>query len=774
MASKSGRMIGFVRFFKSIKVKLICYFILITTLPILIVSSTSYNRGKKALNERVIEKLTSIAELKKAQLSNWLQERLVDIGVLSTNKSLEVSFSNLLYLRKAFRSIDRMKESEIAEVYYKRLSEYLGKLKAKFIYCDEISILDVENGEIVMSTTESNIGLIDGDYKYYLDVLGNNGMPFKDIHHSEYTKRIGMTLFGTMKRTDPITMEETDVVNGIVTIRVNTNNAIGPLLQQWPGSGETGETLLVRRDGDRLLFLNNTRHLMDTALRMSIPAKSMAPESFMLDAAEEGIIKTFDHRGVEVLLAFRYIPQLKWGLMVKQDTSEAFKSIMELKNQVITLAIASVCIIVVIVFVLAHGITHPILRLVQGANAIGRGNLGHRIPINSEDEVGVLASEFNKMAEKLEESYAGLEQRIRERTAQLRESEEKYRESINLANDAIFTLDVNSAQIIDLNKKAEELSGYLKDELDEKKIWEIVPEYDREKTKQLWVAINETGSGMLDNIDYKHVDGRLTPVSISASVIEYGKRKTIQWICRDITERKKMELQLIQTERLAAVGELAAGVAHEVNNPLGGLQNFVKMMKKEAGNVSQNLEFLDLMSEGLKRIEVIVKQLMAFSRPYSTHMCNHNLNEITENSLRFVDHRIKEFGIHLEKNLSPDLPEIYGDADNISQVIINIIVNALDSMSSGGNLTIKTGYCDFQHSSIQVVISDTGSGIPEEILNKIFNPFFTTKEMGSGLGLAISKRIIDDHNGNIMVKSRVGKGTTFYICLPVRKVTVAT
>ena len=127
MASKSGGMVGFVRFFKSIKVKLICYFILITTLPILIVSSTSYNRGKKALNERVIEKLTSIAELKKAQLSNWLQERLVDIGVLSTNKSLEVSFSNLLYLRKAFRSIDRMKESEIAEVYYKRLSEYLGK-----------------------------------------------------------------------------------------------------------------------------------------------------------------------------------------------------------------------------------------------------------------------------------------------------------------------------------------------------------------------------------------------------------------------------------------------------------------------------------------------------------------------------------------------------------------------------------------------------------------------------------------------------------------------
>jgi len=774
MTKNNGKIKGFVNFFKSIKVKLICYFILMTTLPILIVSSTAYNSGKKALNERVVEKLTSIADLKKTQLSTWLQERIVDIGVLSTNKSLEISFSNLLYLREAFRTIGGMKESEIGKVYYKRLSEYLGKIKSKFIYCDEIAILDVVNGEIVMSTTESNIGLMDSDYKYYLNMLETNEMPFKDIHYSGYTKQIGMTFFGAMKRTDPITLEETEFINGIVLIRVNTNDAIETLIQEWPGRGETGESILVRRDEDRLIFLNNTRHRDNTALKMSIPVKSLLPESFMLDATEEGIIEAVDYRGIDALLAFRYIPKLKWGLIVKQDTPEAFKPITELKNQVITLAIVSVFVIVIIVFVLAHGITQPILQLVQGANAIGKGILGHRIPIKTKDEVGILASEFNRMAEKLEESYAGLEQKIRERTAQFRESEEKYRESINLANDAIFTLDADSAQIVDSNKKAEELSGYSKYELSKKKIWEIVPEYDREKTKQLWMMINKTGSGMLDNIDCQHIDGRLTPTSVSASVIEHGRKRTIQWICRDITERKRMELQLIQAERLAAVGELAAGVAHEVNNPLGGLQNFVKMMKKEPDNIPQNSEFLDLMSEGLKRIEVIIKQLMAFSRPYSTHMSNHNLNEIVESSLRFVDHRIKEQSTRLEKILHSNLPEIYGDADNISQVIINIIVNALDSMPSGGSLIIETGYCDHQPSSIQVRITDSGAGIREEIISKIFNPFFTTKEMGSGLGLAISKRIVDDHNGNILVKSKIGEGTTFYVCLPVRKVAIQT
>jgi|GEM_PF-1388420 len=773
MVTEGGKIKGFMNFFRSIKVKLICYLILMTTLPILIVSSTAYNRGKKALNERVIEKLTSIADLKKTQLNTWLQERIVDIGVLSTNKSLEVSFSNLLYLRKAFHTIGRMKESEIGKVYYKRLSEYLGELRGKFIYCDEISILDIENGEIVISTNATNIGLIDFDYRYYLNALENRGMPFKDIHYSDYTKKIGMTIFATMKRTDPITMEETEVINGIVLIRVNTKDSVEQLIQDWPNRGETGETLLVRREGDSLSFLNTTRHLSGTALKMSVSAKSLVPESFMLDAMEEGVLEAVDYRGVNVLLAFRYIPQLKWGLIVKQDAAEAFMPIVELKNQVITIAIVSVVIIVIIVFVLAHGITHPILKLVQGANAVGKGILGHRISIKSRDEVGVLASEFNRMAEKLEESYAGLEHKIRQRTAQLKESEEKYRESVNLANDAIFTLDADSALIMDSNKKAEEITGYPRHALRKKKIWEIVPEYDRDRTRRLWKTINEAGAGMLDNIDCQHIDGRLTPTSISANVIEYGNKKTVQWICRDITERKRMELQLIQAERLAAVGELAAGVAHEVNNPLGGLQNFVKMMKKEPGNVAQNQEFLDLMSEGLKRIEVIIKQLMAFSRPYSTHMSHHRLNDIVESSLRFVDHRIKEQSVRLEKVLSPDLPEIYGDADNISQVIINIIVNALDSMPTNGSLAIMTGYCDHQPSNIQVTIKDSGCGIKEEILSKIFNPFFTTKEMGSGLGLAISKRIMDDHNGNILVKSMVGEGTTFFVCLPVRKVAVS-
>ena len=141
------------------------------------------------------------------------------------------------------------------------------------------------------------------------------------------------------------------MINGIVLIRVNTGATVEPLVQEWPGRGDTGESLLVRREGNHLAFLNNTRYFNDSALKVSVPVASLLPESFMLDAKEEGIVEGIDYRGTNVLLAFRYVPLLKWGLIVKQDTSEAFKPIVELKNQIITLTVASMLIIVILVFV---------------------------------------------------------------------------------------------------------------------------------------------------------------------------------------------------------------------------------------------------------------------------------------------------------------------------------------------------------------------------------------------------------------------------------------
>lgn len=759
------------KIFIGIRDKLIGCFLLITMIPLLTVSIISYYNGKKAVEQRVIEQLTSIADLKKSELQNWLQERLLDTEVISRNKFLEAAFTNLFYIRRSTDSVDSMLKSDIGREYHIRLLMYINKLKSIYKVFNEIYIIDIESGEILVSTNEDNVGKKEHDLLFFTDTLKMNRLPLKDIHYSSSMKQICLSFFGPIHKTDPVTLLGSNIVIGALILRTNIDESIEPMIQNWPGMGKTGETLLVRREGENIVFLNNLRHRKDSALKFKIPVTAgNAQASIMSSEGKEGITKTTDYRNVPALSAYRYLPILKWGLVAKQDSDEAFAPINNLKKRVIILIIITTTGVIIAVFLIANSITNPVKQLVQGAKSIAGGDLTKRIAVKRKDEIGMLANEFNKMTARLEESYSGLEQKINERTAKLKESEEKYRESINSANDAIFTLDINTARIIDSNKKAEALSGYSKSELCKLKAWDMYSIQDRPRLEKLWTQVKEAGSDTLHDINHKKKDGSITPISISASVIEYGNCKYIQNICSDISERKRLEEQLVRTERLAAIGELAAEVAHEINNPLGGLQNFVKMIEREPANVQQTKEFTELIQEGLKRIEVIVKRLTTFSKPHVLNMSYHDLNNIIESSLIFMEHRMENEKISLQKKLALKLPEVYVDFDNISQVVINLLANAFDSMPDGGQLLIESGFCNEHDSYVQFSISDTGYGINKGEVDKIFDPFYTTKDKGKGIGigLAISKRIIEDHGGNIRVECSSGEGTTFTVYIPVR------
>jgi PAS domain S-box-containing protein len=760
-----------IKFIGSIRGKLIGYFLLITMIPLLTVSIISYYNGKEAVEQRVIEQLTSIADLKKIELQSWLQERLLDTKIISSNKFLEAAFTSLFYIRRLTDSVDSMLKSNVGREYHIRLLMYINKLKSTYKVFNEIYIIDIESGEILVSTNEDNVGKKEDDLLFFKDILKMKGLAIRDIYYSNRMNRICMSFFGPIHRTDPVSLLGSNIMIGALILRSNIDESIEPMIQNWPGMGKTGETLLVRREGENVVFLNNLRHHKDSALKFKIPVTAKnAQSSIMSSEGKEGIIKTTDYRNVPVLSAYRYLPMLKWGLVAKQDTNEAFAPINNLKKRVIILIMITTAGVIIAVFLIASSITNPLKQLVQGAKSIAGGDLTQRIAIKTKDEIGILANEFNKMTIKLEESYSSLEQKVNERTAKLKESEEKYRESVNSANDAIFTLDINTAQIIDSNKKAETLSGYSKAELCKLKLWDMYSIQDKPRLEKLWKQVKEAGSGTLHDVNYKKKDGSITPTSLSVSVIEYGNSKYIQNICRDISERKRLEEQLVRSERLAAIGELAAEVAHEINNPLGGLQNFAKMVAREPANVQQTKEFIELIQEGLNRIEVIVKRLTTFSKPHVLRMSNHDINNIIESSLIFMAHRMENEKISLQKRLASKLPEVYVDFDNISQVIINLMANAFDSMPNGGKLLIESKLCNDHNSCVQFSLTDTGYGIKKDEVDEIFNPFFTTKDKGKGIGigLAISKRIIEDHGGNIKVVGSSGEGTTFTVCLPVR------
>ena len=635
--------------FNSIKVQIIFYICLLTTIPLLFVCIVEYYSSKNAIEQRVIEQLTSIADLKKRELNNWLEERFIDTSVIARNKVLAAATTSLLQQRRRFENVHQLMNSETARINYNRVLENLHALKQFYKHYNIISIIDGANGEIVVSTYPDIVGKTVKYFNKYIDTLEQKEVDVRDVYTSELTDQNCMTYFCPVCLTDPFTLESSDVIIGVILLDVDVKNSIEPLMRNWPGMGNTGETLLVRKEENNIVYLNNLRHKEDAGLKLVCNINSTSDIPSILSASgEEGIKESMDYRNVSVLSAYRYIPTLNWGLVAKQDLTEAFAPVEQLKMRIIVLIFVCTTVVIAIGISLTNRITQPILQLAEGAKAIGSGNLDHRISITSQNEVGALAKEFNQMATKLKESYSNLEQKVEERTA-----------------------------------------------------------------------------------------------------------------------------QLLRAERLAAVGELAAEVAHEINNPLGGLGNFASMLENEPENTQQTKKYAALILEGLKRVEIIVKRLLTFSRPYSLQMSDKNINSIINNSIKFIEYRIEPCHITIKKDLNETIPYVYIDADNISQVLINIMVNALESMPDGGTLTIKTDTCKEHDNCVTVCIADTGCGIREELKDKIFEPFFTTKnkegEKGLGMGLAISKRIIEDHHGKINVESNIGKGTTFRICLPASK-----
>jgi signal transduction histidine kinase len=237
-----------------------------------------------------------------------------------------------------------------------------------------------------------------------------------------------------------------------------------------------------------------------------------------------------------------------------------------------------------------------------------------------------------------------------------------------------------------------------------------------------------------------------------------------------IEDLKEAQNQIIQTEKLAVAGRLAAGVAHEVNNPIGIIINRIECLQSEAQEkgVSDDLiNDLGIISKYARRISKIVEDLSIFSRTtYSeSDFTRIDINDVLTDVFFLVEQKIRGKKIRLVKKLYPESLFVMGDSGRLEQVFINIIDNAIHAISDKGSITVSTRA---EKKYIQTEISDSGTGIPEEHLNKIYDPFFTTKEVGkgTGLGLPISKAIITDYNASIGVDSQINKGTTFTITFP--------
>ncbi len=361
---------------------------------------------------------------------------------------------------------------------------------------------------------------------------------------------------------------------------------------------------------------------------------------------------------------------------------------------------------------------------------------------------------------------------IESREHALRASEEKYRTTINHASDPMYEIEPRTWIVQGANDAAEAMYRLVPDHEDKplvgRRLTELGPPEDIPHILSHVEKVVREGS---DQIRDWPEAGRY--FDVNSALISFGKVQFVHMILHDVTQRREMLDELLRTERLAAAGTFAAGVAHEVNNPLGSISSLVQSLLPEETDLARRTSLHTILAQ-ITRISTTLKDLVNFARPSASQRSRFDLNHQVRETLRLVAYNSRFQGITFDPQLATDLKLAFADSNEIQQVLINLIFNAADaSQHRGGTIRIVTenqaGRDSAGHvKKVLMRVVDSGVGIPPEYLSRVFDPFFTTKPAGAGVGLGLSlcQRIILANFGTIRIDSEVGKGTTVTICLP--------
>ncbi|MEI8133108.1 MAG: PAS domain S-box protein [Leptolinea sp.] len=366
--------------------------------------------------------------------------------------------------------------------------------------------------------------------------------------------------------------------------------------------------------------------------------------------------------------------------------------------------------------------------------------------------------------------FIGIDYDITERKQALRESEEKFRSLFEGHSSIMLQIEPDTGRILDANPSASSFYGYSHAELLQMNIADINPLHPNE----IKARVKEAEQRKMNYFIFPHrlANGEIRTVQVNSSTILVKGVGNLFSIINDITEQKKMEAELIESQKLAVLGTLAAGVAHEINTPLqiitGITEDLQVSIPKKEVDEERLLQKLGIVNRNGWRIAKIVRSLLTYARAEPEEMEANDLNNIVSETERLMDHQLKVWAnIQVEMELAEDIPPVICNSGQIGQAIIILLTNAKDAMPSGGKITIRTGFKKGAEERVFLQFADTGTGIPEEVRSRIFDPFFTTKAKGegTGLGLSILTGIVGDHGAELEVDSQKGAGTTFTIIL---------
>jgi two-component system sensor histidine kinase AtoS len=501
----------------------------------------------------------------------------------------------------------------------------------------------------------------------------------------------------------------------------------------------------------------------------ALQAETLLVQETLRSSRPEGI---YDF-SVPILVGAQRWGTARVGISKRRMEAQILRTRLELAGlTAITLLVSGLAAALV-----ARAIARPVRALAAGAEALARGELRPRVASTGFGEIGQLAVVFNHMTAQILQQRLDLEtthEALRDRFQEVADLKSYTDSILSSITSGIVTLDLDG-RVATVNPSAELLTGLFSGEIVGRYCTEAFAHTPEVSEILMETLASRAGTGNV-SLSLRRRNGTTVPVEMSTAPLRglEGKDLGVVGVFRDVSQVRELEGQLRRSDRLAALGTLAAGLAHEIKNPLASLRTFTRIIPRKFEDARFRETFMRVVPHELDRINGIVEQLLELARPSRLAPAPVVLPALLDRVLELYANELDAKQITVVREYARELPTVTADPERLYEAFVNLVSNAIAAMGPAGRLTVRTGWHRPAESAprsgggrrVRIEIEDTGSGISPSEAEKVFDPFFTTKAAGTGLGLALTHKIVEDHGGSIGFRSTPGVGTIFTVLLP--------